>query len=89
MKSDVCQCFLSLAHVSLTVGKCYRKTLEIRLLYVESHVITTVESPVSDQSKGQVSLVNYRRRMLTRVRIDLRETDLSHLNVSLSVSKLR
>ena len=58
MKSNVCECFLILAHVSLTVGKCYRKTLEIRLLYVESHVITTVEPPVSDQSKGQVSLVN-------------------------------
>ena len=82
MKSDVCECFLILAHVSLTVGKCYRKTLEIRLLYVESHVITTVEPPVSDQSKGQVSLVDSRRRMLTRVRTDLRETDLSRLNVS-------
>ena len=34
MKSDVCECFLILAHVSLTVGKCYRKTLEMRLLYV-------------------------------------------------------
>lgn len=78
-----------LANVRLMVGKFYRKTLEIRLLYVESHVITTVESPVSDQSKGQISLVNSRRRMLTRVRTDLRETDLSHLNVSLSVSKLR
>ena len=62
-----------LAHVSLTVGKCYRKTLEIRLPYVKSHVITTVEPPVSDQSKGQVSLVDSRRRMLTRVRIDLLE----------------
>ena len=78
-----------LANVRLMVGKFYRKTLEIRLLYVESHVITTMESPVSDQSKGQISLVNSRRRMLTRVRTDLRETDLSHLNVSLSVSKLR
>lgn len=82
MKSNVWECFLIFAHVSLTVGKCYRKTLEIRLLYVESHVITTVEPPVSDQSKGQVSLVNSRRRMLTRVRTDLRETDLSQLNVS-------
>ena len=78
-----------LANVRLMFGKFYRKTLEIRLLYVESHVITTVESPVSDQSKGQISLVNSRRRMLTTVRTDLRETDLSHLNVSLSVSKLR
>lgn len=69
MKSDVCECFLILAHVSLMVGKFYRKTLEIRMLYVESHVITTVESPVSDQSKGQVSLIDSRRRMLTRVRI--------------------
>ena len=69
MKSDVCECFLILAHVSLMVGKFYRKTLEIRMLYVESHVITSVESPVSDQSKGQVSLIDSRRRMLTRVRI--------------------
>ena len=69
MKSGVCECFLILAHVSLMVGKFYRKTLEIRMLYVESHVITTVESPVSDQSKGQVSLIDSRRRMLTRVRI--------------------
>lgn len=70
MKSDVCECFLILAHVSLMVGKFYRKTLEIRMLYVESHdVITSVESPVSDQSKGQVSLIDSRRRMVTRVRI--------------------
>ena len=69
MKSDVCECFLIFAHVSLMVGKFYRKTLEIRMLYVESHVITSVESPVSDQSKGQVSLIDSRRRMLTRVRI--------------------
>ena len=82
MKSYVCECFLILAHVSLKVGKCYRKTLEIRLLYVESHVITTVEPPVSDQSKGQVSLVDSRRRMLTRVRTDVQETDLSQLNAS-------
>ena len=82
MKSDVCECFLILAHVSLTVGKCYRTTLEIRLLYVEAHVITTMEHPASDQSKGQVLLVNSRRRMLTRVRTDLRGTDLSQLNVS-------
>ena len=82
MKSDVCECFLILAHVSLKVGKCYRKTLEIRLLYVESHVITTVEPPVSGQSKGQVALVDSRRRMLTRVRTDVQETDLSQLNAS-------
>ena len=69
MKSGVCECFLILAHVSLMVGKFYRKTLEIRMLYVESHVITTMESPVSDQSKARVSLIDSRRRMLTRVRI--------------------
>ena len=53
MKSNFCEYFLIFAQVSLTVGKCYRKTLEIRLLYVESHVITIVEPPVNDPQKAK------------------------------------